>query len=168
MEKTKLITGFENYCIDNSGNVFSLKTGIWLKPWKIEGYFAVGLYKDGIKHVFLVHRLVAIAFIPNPENKPQVDHKNGVLTDNRQSNLRWATPSENSNNPVTIEKLKRVLKQNPHPSCVRLKQIALDGTLIKVFQSFAEAKESGYLRKGIIKNIKGQTDNYNGYIWKLY
>ena len=166
MEDLKEIENFPGYCVDNMGNVFSVKTGVILKPWKINGYNAVGLYKSGKRFVFLVHRLVAEAFICNAENKEQVDHKNGNLTDNRVCNLRWATPKENSNNPVTIQKLKKSLSIKPHYLAKALQQYDLDGNLLKTYVSFSDAKKHGFLRKGICKNIEGRTKNYNGFIWK--
>lgn len=166
MEKIKEIGGFPGYCVSDTGNVFSVKTNVLLKPWKINGYNAVGLYKNGKRCVFLVHRLVAAAFIPNPDNKQQVDHINGNLTDNRICNLRWVTPKENRNNPITVEKLKRKLNEKIHYAAKGLAQYDLDGNLIKTYVSFAEAKKSGFLRKGICKNIAGITRNYNGYVWK--
>tara|TARA_R110002126_G_scaffold221585_1_gene366802 strand:+ start:29 stop:508 length:480 start_codon:yes stop_codon:yes gene_type:complete len=64
---------------------------------KQKGYMTVGLYKNGKKKMFQVHRLLAIAFIPNPENKRCVDHINGIRDDNRLENLRWVTNKENLN-----------------------------------------------------------------------
>ena len=77
-----------------------------LKPYKNKlGYLRVTLSKDNkVKYMF-IHRLVAIAFIPNPENKPCIDHINTIPSDNRVENLRWATYKENMNNELTKEKL---------------------------------------------------------------
>ena len=72
------------------------------------GYLQVGL--SGSRNLKLVHRLVAEAFIPNPENKLTVDHINGNKLDNRVENLRWATQKENNNNPNT--KYKGVYSSN--------------------------------------------------------
>ena len=71
-----------------------------------KGYLEVGLTKNGKRKQFKIHRLVAEAFIPNPENKPCIDHINTVKSDNRVGNLRWVTYKENSNNEKTLEKFK--------------------------------------------------------------
>lgn len=87
----------DNYEISNNGWVLSKRKGIILKPVDDQrGYFIISLgnYGRGKK----IHQLVARAFIPNPENKPVVDHINGDRYDNRVENLRWATHKENSNN----------------------------------------------------------------------
>lgn len=70
-----------------------------------EGYQVVQIRDfDGSTKVIKIHRAVAATFLENPENKPYVDHINTIRNDNRVENLRWVTPKENNNNPLTIKK----------------------------------------------------------------
>lgn len=94
METFKKIDEFNNYSISNLGNVRNDKTGRILKAYiKPSGYMQVQLGRRTIPQY--IHRLVAKAFIPNLENKPQVNHINGNKQDNRVENLEWVTASEN-------------------------------------------------------------------------
>jgi hypothetical protein len=70
------------------------------------GYCIVSLTKDKINTIYLVHRLVAEAFIPNPEGKPFVDHISTIKTDNSVENLRWCTAKESMNNELTLNKIR--------------------------------------------------------------
>lgn len=96
-----------------------------------DGYYVTSMMKKGIRHIVTIHRLVAIHFIPNPENKQCINHKNGIKTDNRVENLEWCTTQENTehakinnlilkgeNNPKSIfteeqvREIKRKYKKN--------------------------------------------------------
>ena len=109
-EEWRPVVGWEGlYEVSNTGYVRNSKTGKILKPLlSTQGYHQVDL--KIVRHGAIVkrkmapiHKLVAVAFIPNTDNKPAIDHINTVKTDNCVDNLRWVTPYENSNNPLTKE-----------------------------------------------------------------
>jgi len=96
MESWKRIKNYEDYSVSNYGRIRNDKTGRILKPGKNScGYFLVVLCKNGIVKTHTIHRLVANAFIPNPENKFTVNHIDGCKTNNHADNLEWNTYSEN-------------------------------------------------------------------------
>lgn len=99
MEEWKNVIGYEGlYEVSNIGNVRNVRRNTLLKLSKDHyGYIQVGLSKNGISIVFKVHRLVAQAFIPNPDNLPQVNHKDEDRTNNNVTNLERCTAKYNSN-----------------------------------------------------------------------
>ena len=92
----KEINGYKNlYWIDENGIIIN-RHGRKLKTHlNTHGYPVVGLSKNNSKKIFSIHRLIAEAFIPNPENKPHINHKDGIKTNHNINNLEWCTPSEN-------------------------------------------------------------------------
>ena len=107
------------YQVSNLGRVKSLEKVVNNRkyPEKImkqtlsEDYLRVTLYKNSKRNTKQVHRLVAEAFIPNPENKPQIDHKDANKTNNFVSNLRWCSQKENLDNPITKEKQRKAASE---------------------------------------------------------
>ena len=93
------IKGNNNYCVSTFGNVENMTTGKILQPQiDRDGYYIVSLCKNGKAKTFKIHRLVAEAFLENPDDKLCVDHIDGCKQNNNLNNLRWATTVENSRN----------------------------------------------------------------------
>ena len=97
MEKFRKIHEFPGYEISSWGRVRNIETNCYLKPEvHFKGYLRVDLYnKNGVKKHVKIHRLVAMAFIPNPMNKPQINHIDGNNQNNSYTNLEWVTDEEN-------------------------------------------------------------------------
>lgn len=125
------------------------------------GYMQIGLRESGIKKFFCMHRLVAIAFIPNPENKPEVNHINGTRHDNRGENLEWCTTKENSFHRINV------LKNDPNLKPVS--QYKKDGTLIQSFNSIIEASKVTNVSHNTISGCvlgNKHRKTAGGFIWK--
>ena len=92
----KKIDGFPNYELSNDGVVYNIKKNKQVKTYLLNGYYYLHLINKSVNITISVHRLVAIKFIDNPNEKKIVNHINGIKTDNRIENLEWVTQSENT------------------------------------------------------------------------
>jgi hypothetical protein len=90
-----------DYFISEEGRIYKNSKEI-SRSKMTRGYLSCSLYKDGKQKTHYVHRLVAELYIPNPNNKPYVNHINGDKEDNRVKNLEWCTPEENSQHSVSV------------------------------------------------------------------
>ena len=157
----KEIKDFERYIVYDDGRVWSKWKKEFLKPiLKDTGYYEVQLWKKCKRTHKPIHKLVAEAFIPNPENKPCIDHKNGDRTDNRVENLRWCTQPENNN----FEVYRSRQKNNPIKSKI-VYQYTLDGELVNVWPSTMEAQRNGFDNSKIGKCCLGKQLTHKGYKW---
>lgn len=172
------IKDFPDYYVTDTGDVYSINCNYLgrikrLKPCKHScGYLQIIFCKNGIKYHKYIHRLVAEAFIPNPENKPQVNHKNGIKQDNRVENLEWVSVKENALHASHIlKKIKgsrywKNKKGNLHPRSKTVLQIK-NGQIIKEFGSLLEAERKTKINfKNISLVCKGCRKNAGGYEWK--
>lgn len=175
----KDIKDYPNYQISNFGNVKSLSNNFSrkekiLKHGKLKGYLFVQLSKNGKIKCYRVHRLVAEAFIPNPDNKPCIDHINTDRSDNRVCNLRWCSHKENMNNILTIDKMSKNahLKNKfgaEHPLSKPIIQFSKDGEFIRKWENAVEVKkELGIDNSSVSKCCKGKMKSTGGYIWRYY
>lgn len=170
IETWKNIEGYEGlYQISDMGNVKNLISGKILKPFSDEkGYLRVNLFKDKKGKTFRVHRLVAQAFIPNPNNKATVDHINTIKNDNRVSNLRWFTQKEQmADNELTNKKIKanaskvgkHIGKKNVSRAFESNKKKVICLNTGEEFNSAKEADEYYNLSKGSVSCAANPNDS---------
>ena len=159
------ITGYENYKVSCNGEVINSHGRLLKASLSSKGYKEVVLYNVGDRTKFKVHRLVAITFIPNPENKPQVNHINGDKADNRVENLEWATNSENIQH--AYDNALNVMKTGgQHPRSKSVKQEAIGGHFVKIWGSIREIeRELNYSSSNISKCCKGIYSTAYGFKW---
>jgi hypothetical protein len=137
-----------------------------LKPKNDKGYLRIGLCINGRRIFRPVHRLIAMAFIPNPQNKPTVNHKNGIKTDNRVENLEWATISENTQHSFD-NGLQLPRRGSDNIQSVPVAQFTMEGVWVRDWAGMGDIKRGLGLSQGSISNcIHGKTKSYSGYIWR--
>jgi len=142
------ISGFPNYTISKDGIVRNRRGVVIYVSKSKKGYVRCTLSHKGKKQKPYIHRLIALHFIPNPENKPCINHKNGNKADNRIENLEWCTIIENNKHAV----------ENKLNSAFRRPVVKLDwdGNVLKEYPSAAAAKKEN---KNIWERLAGRAKN---------
>lgn len=184
MEIWKDVVGYEFiYQVSNLGNVKSLK--FWkeriLRWWRDrDWYLSVSLSKNSVERMFIIHRLVAFYFISNPENKPQVNHKNWIKTDNKVENLEWCTNLENQqhawrtwlkkveNNHFIIKNPNKWKFWKDHPKSKKVYQYSLSWEFIKQWNSIVDASKKLWIHQwNISACCKWRQKTTGGFTWKF-
>lgn len=185
------IKGFENYEVSTSGEVRSLnyaRSGECkqLKPTKMRnGYLLVAFSKCNKRYTKTVHRLVAEAFIPNPDNLSDVDHINGDRTDNRVENLRWCSHKDNQGYDLCRQRMseahtgKKLSEQHrdniskankgkPKPHFeVKIDQYTLDDVFVRTWKSTMEIERVlGFKHNNISSACNGKLKTAYGSKWR--
>ncbi len=165
----------EYYMVSDDGKVLSIRNSKVLTPATDKcGYYYYVLCVAGDRRTVKAHRLVAKAFIPNPQGKPTVNHKNGIRTDNRVVNLEWATNKEQTNDPLTYQHLMVAMKQRDFKAMGALRnfgripvRVIKNGTLIGTFPSLKSAAEHTKVSYGKVSQcVSGQISSCKGYTFR--
>ena len=171
------------YKVSNWGRILSLNyknTGKseLLEPYeRKDGYFQIGLSKNGEKKDCLVHRLIAETFLPNPENKPQVNHKiegkegksinivifneDGTVNKERTT-IEWVTPKENNDYGTRNERVSDAQINDPNKS-KKVLQFTLDGEFVREWESIAECGRNGFNRSNVSACCRGKQKTHKGF-----
>ena len=170
------------YKVSNLGRILNLNYRRTGKPELMtpvqgkDGYLRVGLSKNRKRDWFLVHRLVAETFLPNPENKPHINHKiegkkgkkiNMVIfnedgtIDKKRTTIEWVTPKENNDYGTHNE---RVAKANTNgKKSKKVLQLSLTGELIREWESTQECGRNGFDHSAVVKCCNGKLPHYKGF-----
>lgn len=168
------IKNYPNYGVDENGNVYSLPRQYKPKLQKLKprannkGYLQVQIYNEFGVYKALIHRLVAETFIPNPKNKPEVNHKDGNKNDNSVNNLEWVTRKENVQNAIERGTAYQNMSGFDNHRGKLIAQYDINGKLIKIWPSTRSIEyELGFAHPNIIKACKKNLVRY-GFKWKYY
>lgn len=167
------ILDYPNYEISSLGNI---RQAFTKKPLKqrpnTRGYLIVGLRKEGVQKTFLVHRLVAIHFIENPDNKAEVNHRWGDKKDNRATELEWTTRKENEQHARRVLGKKSLFSNNASAvtgiNSPRAKAVIklLNGEVLKVYDLIAQVKDDGFNPAMVSHCCNKRRKTHKGFNWE--
>lgn len=179
-EEWKPVKGYEGYYeVSNTGKVRSLDRSVIIRGGVVQhrkgkmisshidkkGYVNVNISKNGKNNTLKVHRLVAQSFIPNPNKYPQVNHKDEDKANNHVNNLEWCTNEYNEYYGTRSERQAKSLTNGKTSKPV--KQM-VNGEVVKIWPSMAEADRHGFLQGDVSKCCRGLIKTYKGYVWKYF
>jgi hypothetical protein len=165
-----IVKSLSRVIYDKNGKYRNVKERILKQSVTGKDYLFVGLHKDAIIEQLYVHRLVGLYFIPNPENKPFINHKDGIKAHCYESNLEWSTHQENIDHawqtglmrPPWVGKFGK-----DNPGSKKIDQYSISGDYIDTFFGIKEAsRNTGVHRNGISMVCLGKRNNAGGFIWK--
>ena len=162
------------YEVSNLGRIKSHKRlgtkGGILVPILSKSYYSVNLWKNGHLKIKKIHRLVCQAFLPNIENKPQINHIDGNKLNNKLSNLEWVTQAENMRHAYNIGLAKAPMKNRfgcNNPTSKKVRQYDKTGNFLKEYNSIKDAAAiNGLWATAISRCTKNKLKTTGGYIWK--
>ena len=170
------------YKVSNLGRILSLnyngtgKSDLMNPGTDTNGYFYVGLWKNGKRKTCSVHRLVAFTFLDNPDNLPQVNHKDEDKTNNfvflnkdgtvnkEKSNLEWKSPKDNINHGTRNERVSNAMTNGKLSKPVL--QLSLDGELIREYPSIMECERNGFNHTHVCLCCQGKQKTHKGFRWE--
>ena len=183
--RTAVVDGepYENYQVSNFGQILSLNyrnTGRaeLMEPGEDKGYFRVQLFKNKEPKTCLVHRLVAEVFLPNPENKPFINHKiegdegkkiNMVFfnedgsINKEKTTIEWVTPKENNDYGTRNERIAKTMTNGK--TSKKVLQFTLDGEFIREWDSTAECGRNGFSQGNVAACCRGERKSHKGFKW---
>jgi len=185
-EEWKPILGFEGlYEVSDVGRIksldrlvvtekrgnYSIPSSIMTPKKDVQGYLKICLRKDLKSHMFLTHRLVALAFIPNPTKYPQINHINGIKDDNRLENLEWCNNSMNQKHMIEVLKTHNTAGKinGTAPKCIKVDQIdKKTDQIIKTWPSIKEAIKAKAATKSVWRALKDNSKTCLGSKWRYH
>lgn len=176
METWKTMELYPKYQVSTEGKIRNAETHRIYAQWLgKDGYLRMEMWLDGKRKGMLVHRMVALCYLENPLNLPEVNHKNKIKSDNRVENLEWVTRQENMDHRNADPKIQEQMHQlglrakewNLKHTAKPVASYDLDGNLLKVYPSLISAeRDAGINRKYIRACLKGERLSAGGRIWR--